>query len=730
VATARPAELARHAVAAEILFELEQDELLTRLEIGPLDHRAVAGLAEAVIERPPPAALVDWLSERSQGNALFAIGLLRALLEEQADLAAPRLQRLPESLAERVVARMKQQTEPARATAELLVVTGRPATLSDLVAFTGQSIEDLGPALAELVAGRGVVEEERGRELTYSIHHPLVRDVLYQGIGGVRRRILHRQVGRALLGAGRLAEAALHFARSAEPGDAEAISALVEAMRQAEQREAYTEALELLGELVELLPPGDRRWLNVLEAMLSGAEWVVDHRADSHTSVAIRALQAIDGVLDDSAPPLRRAEVKFRLANFLAWGPGELDAAEAAADEAEALFRAGGDDRRALLAAREVCWVHGLRGDFPAMTALAERVMAAAEATADRFVTLQALSTLSYAALFSGRFERAEAVLDRAVTIAREDGKAYRLTTILSQLASVMSFTGRSAEALEVIEQAKARNPAYRDTVLPEIEACVLWHAGAYEAAVESGREHIARSPAGTPRRRSMGMAWAAISAAETGDLMTAERFLSRARTALEGRDWSMFWQYTRYGEGVLAWRQGRDADAVGVIRSACDRMLAMGVSTYVAVPLVDLAEVAAGAGDLATGRSAIAYLERVAADLDRDVYVGLRALAAASVALAAGEPAAEPARTAMRLLAGTGWRALLGRAHDLLGRALPAADRAEAVAAFEAAIGLFSACNASWRKDQSLEALRRLGSAGRRAVAAALGPRDRKSVV
>jgi DNA-binding CsgD family transcriptional regulator len=44
-------------------------------------------------------------------------------------------------------------------------------------------------------------------------------------------------------------------------------------------------------------------------------------------------------------------------------------------------------------------------------------------------------------------------------------------------------------------------------------------------------------------------------------------------------------------------------------------------------------------------------------------------------------------------------------------------------VAAFERAAALFERCGSSWRRRRSLDALRRLGSAGRRAAAAALGP-------
>ena len=211
---------------------------------------------------------------------------------------------------------------------ERLAVVGRPVSLGDLTTLTSSTLEDVGPTLSELVEAGIVIEEERGSELSYELYHPLVRDVIYEATSGARRRVLHRQAGRSLLRAGHLAEAALHFARSAERGDSEAVEVLLDAMRQAERREAFREALDLQAELVELLPADDQRWLEVLEAMYARAEWLIDHRAETNAPVAIRALRAIDGLLEGSADDARRAIVKFRLANFLAWGTGELEQAK------------------------------------------------------------------------------------------------------------------------------------------------------------------------------------------------------------------------------------------------------------------------------------------------------------------------------------------------------------------------------------------------------------------
>ena len=408
VATSRPADLAGQEVAAQALFELDEDGFLQRLEVTPMDRNTTGELAETIIGQPPPAALIEWVGQRARGNPLYIISLVRALLEEHADLSAPGLRRLPEGLTERMAARTRGADATMRAVLDLLAVVERPLPLADLAALTGLPAERLDPVLATLITGRAVAEGQRAGELIYEIQHPLIRDVIYQQISGARKRALHRQAARSLLGSGRLAEAALHFARSAEPGDEEAVRVLLDAMRQAEQREAFRETLDLLSELVDILPPADPRWLDVLGAMYWQAEWVVDHRAEARAETAIRALRAIDGQMGGSADDARRATVKFRLANFLAWGTGELEDAEHACSEAVRLFEAAGEPRQALLARREIGWIRYLRGDIAGMAAESARVVEAADVLSDRFVAMQGLAALGYSSTLRARFADSE----------------------------------------------------------------------------------------------------------------------------------------------------------------------------------------------------------------------------------------------------------------------------------------------------------------------------------
>jgi DNA-binding CsgD family transcriptional regulator len=724
VATARAAVLAHHEVASQVLFELEQDGLASRIELRRLDRHALEGLAVALLQRPAPEALVDWLLERSRGNALFAISLVRALLEEGANLSAPRLERLPESLTQRAVSQLRQLDEAQRETLEVLAVLGSRAEFADLPALTGRLPAELQTVLAGLVSAQLVDEEETTRELIYDIQHPLVREAVYQSIGGARRRILHQRLGRALRSVGRFSEAALHFARSATQGDQEAIATLLEAVRQAEQRETQREALELLAAVVELLPAGDPRWLNVYDAISWRAEWVVDHRADAHTQTAIRAMRAIDALLVSSPDATRRARVKFRLASFLAWGTGDLNEAEPMCVQAVSLLKAAGEEREGLLAARELAWIRGLRGDFAGMEADARRVAGSAEVGGERFVLMQGLAALGWAASFQGRFHQAEAALTQALAIASEDQKTYRVTAILTLLALVRAREGRGNEALNLLRQAKDGNPAYRETVLPEGEVQTQWVIGNFTAAVNAARESVAWSPGGVSLRRTHGMAFGALAAAETIEIAEGRRFLARARAALQDRDLPRHQQLYRYADGILAWHEGPRSGTLFGLAEVASRLRDIGAMMDLPDVLLDLAEVSVEAGELATALAAAAELDGLAARLDRDRYRALAAVAGGWASLASGDTsgAAARARSAVTLLAEGSCHGLLARALEVLGRSLSGSDRSEAVEALKQAASVSISCGATWRRERIIEAMRPLGSGGQRAAAAAMG--------
>jgi DNA-binding CsgD family transcriptional regulator/tetratricopeptide (TPR) repeat protein len=725
LAAARPSELAENETGTDVLLGLEQEGALQRRHLRPLDGEALGDLAQAVLEEVPPRPLVDWLADHSRGNPLFALGLLQALIDEGADLSAPVLHSIPEELAERVGQRMHRLDERELAALEALATAQGRVELHDLVALTGLPIKRLAVGLEELVRLRMVAEGERGRELTYEIAHPLIQHSIYERIGLARRRGMHRRIARVLLESGRLAEAAPHFAQSAAIGDDEAIQALRNAVQQAESREAYREALTILGVLVELIPAGDHRWLDVLHALSWRAEWVVDHRADTHALLGIKAMKAIDVLLADSPDPAPRATVKFRLAQFLGWGSGDLDEAERACAAGRSLFERAGDGASVLLADNELAWIHGLRGDYAAMEAGGKGVGEAAQAIGDSVAAIQGLHTMGHAAWIRGRFAEGEAALLRSNAIAREEHKIYRLTVGLISLATCFAVQGRVEEARSLLDEAKAANPGWRDSILPEWESIVQWFAGDFRSALTRAQEAAAERVGELSKRRVIGVVFAALAAVEAGQPSEARRHLARARRAIGDREWQFFTHACAHAEGILAWQEGNTAEALAGMRHAPARILRTGAQPFAAVVLLDLAELAAELGDAAVAADAAGELAKIAERIDGDLYLAMAMMGSAWSELAAdgSNEGVAPARRAVELLSDSGCRAFRARALELLGRSLIGNDRVAAVNALEKAAMAFDACGAVWRRDRAADRLRTLGARGRRAAAAVGGP-------
>jgi len=728
VLTARTTELAAAAVASSALLGLEQEGFLVRRTLDPLDAAEVRSLAIAATGRDQVSdRLVRWLVERSAGTPLFAAGLLRALLEEGADLDRPSLTRLPEDLSQRLEMRLRDLEAPARSVLELVAMAGERVGFSDLQSLSGQGLDELAGRLDELVRQRLVAEIDSGRDLYYEMAHPLLGEAVVRGLGGARRRALHRHIARALVTAGRPGAAATHFVASSSVGDPEAVDALRAALAQAEARELHREALALLQALLELLPAGDARWLEVADALALQPEWIVDHRADVGSEIGAEAMRRIDQVLAARPDPQRQGAVQLNLAVFLAWGLGEYDAALPLCETAAQRFAQSGDRRAELLARSEIGYLHWQRREMTQWQTIAEEVLAAGRATGDEFVVLQGLSALAHCQLLGGTLEMALDTIDDALACARATGRLYRTSYLLAQGALALSFLGRIPEATARLAEGKAANPAFRDTLLIDWGITVDHLAGRLAAGVDSFREQLAWT-GGYGRRRAWGASEAAIAAAELGRVDEADAIVAALREVFGGRRWQLQGDQVPWAAAVVAGLTGSGPvdlePLIESVRGQSDGGWPDG--PYTRLMLADLAELAAGAGD----RAAADVVEVLAGRCDPlSSGPGLAAVlefasAGAALARGAAKETVDSLKAATVDLDRAGWPLLAGRAAAMLGRAAArAGDRDTALAALTEAAARFEACGAVVRRDRAAEDLRGLGARGRRAGTAVTGP-------
>jgi len=725
VIAGRTVELLSHAMASDVILGLEQEGFLRRDPIAPLAQSEIEELAAAVLDQPVQATLVTWLMERSQGSPLFAVGLLRALVDEGADLADPVLHSLPEDLAERVEARLRELTAADRSLLELVAVVGARVELDELIALWGRPLDDAAQSLETLVHQRLLVEEDLGRTIRYEVGHPLIQEAIYGSIGAARRRALHRFVARALVTAERYGSAAGHFVRSASIGDVEAIEALTEALRQAEARTLHRESLALLQALLEIVPAGDQRWLRIFEAMAWQAEWIVDHRADVGWETGLAAMRRIDHLLEGTRDTARRAVAKFHVGSFLVWGEGELAAGLALIEEARELFTAAGRSDAALLALNEIGYVQAIAGDEPSHRATAERVITLAEEDNDRLALLQGCCSLAHALLWGGIVTEAPPVLERALELARADRRNYRTSYLLGQWGYAASLLGEMDRAHELIAEGRASTPDYRDTMLPDFETFVQWIAGDLRSGLGAARESMAWDSGHISRRRAFGASYGGMCALELGEVDEAVHISGAAAAVFGGRDW---WIHS----AQAAWLQANidrvlgDTDAaVAGLETTARYLGRVGAGLTAAFVVADLADLCAQLARPEPVRGALSAAPPIARPPAAGPQGALADFSTGALAIASSAPADAVADLgrAVNGFDRAGWTLFAARSRVLLARALAPADRDRALEVLTEAATRFETSGAVHRYTATLDALDGLGGRGRRARAAVNGP-------
>jgi DNA-binding CsgD family transcriptional regulator len=718
---ARPGELARVGIATRVMAVLNQQGVLHRIRLAAFDSADLGLLTRATVGATEvPSALETWVMDRSQGNALFAVGLVQALIDGRHDLNTPQLQHVPAELSDRVVAQLDELDDPARATLDVLALLGR-VDMTDLVRLGAEAFDRLAPILDRLETLRLITHEQRGHELVYEVAHPLIQEIVYESIGPARRRAIHRQVARGLRAMGKLGAAAPHFARSSGPADDEGIAALLDAVGEAEGRQAYAEAFAILEVLLNLVPPGDRRWLEVLDSMARSPEWVIDHRVDHNASTGVEVLRRIGQALAQTPESPGHAKVQYRLAHFLAWGLGELTEAKWVMEDARARFERAGDRRSAMLAGNELAYLAGMGGDVAAWEAMHREVADAALAAGDRLVRLHALSSLGIALEWQGQLVESEAAYRASAEIAREDGRAYRINWILVHLAVGLAIQGRGNEAEAALASARA---VYHDPVetIYWYASWVWWLVGDRRKAVATTAEFAALRPV-IPRRMVPAVVFGAAAAAEAGLPDEAASFLALADAALAHGQWYGFDAVATWARGVDARIREGPGAALPLLVASADALQSLGYYPKLAMVLADVAEAAARSGDRGRSRWAAELAEDAATHIDAGPYPSLARLTGAWAALADGRRS-DVADLAHRAADGLScWPAYHARALALAGEASAASDRQLAVGELDRAAGLMSSVGALARRTEVMARLAALGSGGRRAAARAQGP-------
>jgi DNA-binding CsgD family transcriptional regulator len=227
------------------------------LRLGALTQTAVADIVLDAVRARPDASLLT-LADKAHGNPFLLMELLGGLhedgrLEVSGDRAAATGSALPCRLAAGMQQRLGGLSDAASQVVQVAAVLPDRFSAGLLAAMLERQPASLMSAVDEAMRADLLLEDDE--QLRF--RHDLLREATRQSLPQSLRRAMERQSASIMLSMGAApAEVATQLARSAEPGDKEAISAL----RQAAQSVGHSDpggAADLSKRALELLPVHD-----------------------------------------------------------------------------------------------------------------------------------------------------------------------------------------------------------------------------------------------------------------------------------------------------------------------------------------------------------------------------------------------------------------------------------------------------------------------------------------
>ncbi|OBB80340.1 LuxR family transcriptional regulator [Mycobacterium colombiense] len=664
----------------------------TFLRLAAMTPDAVADMVQDAVRAKADVSLLN-LAAKAHGNPFLVSELLGGLGEEgRLNASGGRVLATGDALPRRLGATMHQRLDLLSGDASEVVRVA--AVLPDrfsaglLAAMLERQPASLLSALEEAVRADLLVED--GARLRF--RHDLLREATRQSLPQSLRRAMERQAASVMLGIGAApAEVATQLARSAEPGDREAIDALRQAAQSVGRGDASA-AADLSKRALELLPA---HGVDYGSLVADTVEWLNRAtRYDEAHALADRAL-ATQLSQDDEA------EIRLQVA------AGTEDPEQRIAELRHALQLAGIND---ITRARHQAWVayfevvNGLHADAAAAGVAA----AAAAATGDleaRIVSATALALIDYQ---DGYAVRALRSMDKVEALTRSGEATFGGIYAAKRRAGLIVCTGSledaSAQVAEGTEKAHRERNAMALPGWTHLGGMVHAAAGRLAAARGTIEALPRREWANSTEVNIERMLVLAEVAARTGDRKLLQDLVSEAQGLYPSTS-PLLSCGAAYVVALAAWHRGDVHDAVRWLGGQNTRVITpLWPNVFDQVILMSrVASVAGDAGLRARVLQTVEVLER-----ERPGVALFAAVAQQARGILDGD--ADALLEAANAL-GT-WRPLLyaDAAEDAAEELARAGRDAEATESLDKAFDTFVECEALADARRVARALRRLG--------------------
>jgi DNA-binding CsgD family transcriptional regulator len=522
------------------------------LQVAAMSPSAVADIVQDAVRANADESLLN-LAAKAHGNPFLVRELVRGLDEEgRLTVSGGRAVASGQVLPRRLGAGMRQRLDHLSADAGEVVRVA--AVLPDrfsaglLAAMLERQPSSLLSALAQAVRADLLVDD--GEQLKF--RHDLLREATRQSLPQSVRRALERQSASVMLSMGAdPAEVATQLARSAEPGDREAINALRLAAQSVGRSDAGA-AADLSRRALELLPADDA------EHGLLVAETVgLLNRASRYAEAEELAVAA----LSETVSPEEEAEIRLRLPTV------NKHSAQRRVEENRRALQLG--DISEVTRARHLAWLaynlmfqkHG--GEA---RAAANEAAAAAASAGDLEATILANLTLAlldggegYAGRSVRRLEELCALARASDVTAAHDLAAMHYPLLL---AAVGRLDDAATQVAEGTAQARREHNAMALAIWATMDGAVHLAAGRLSAARAATESLAHPQQTGASEPDMARMVILAEVAVRTDDRTLLQQMVNDARDAYPNGS-SVVRRGTAHVLALGAWQRGDVQDAM-----------------------------------------------------------------------------------------------------------------------------------------------------------------------
>ena len=557
----------------------------TFLRLAAMTPDAVADMVCDAVRAKADASLLN-LAGKAHGNPFLVSELLGGLGEEgRLDVSDGRAMATGHAMPRRLGASIQQRLDLlSRDASEVVRVA---AVLPDrfsaglLAAMLERQPTSLLSAVDEALRAGLLVEDED--QLRF--RHDLLREATRQSLPQTLRRAMERQSASVMLGLGATpAEVATQLARSAEPGDVEAINALREAAQSVGNSDASV-AADLSKRALELLPAGDPEYGQLVAETME-----LLNRASRYQEAEDLAVAA----LSETVSPDEEAEIRLRLAT-----PNQHSAQRRVEENRRALRLV---DVSEVTRARHLAWLAynlALQDQCKQQRAAADEAAAAAAATGDPEATILAEVTLALLDGGEGYAGRALRRLEDLLPLARASGVTAARDLAAVHYALTLAAVGRLDEAATQVadgmERVRREHDAMALDLWTMIDGLVHLAAGRLSAARTAAESLPRPQGTGVAEPGMMRMVILAEVAASTGDRNLLQQTVNDVQeTYCTGS--SLVSRSVAHVLALAAWRRGDVHDAMRWLATVT--LIGSPLGPLVVKRVMLTARVASAAGD------------------------------------------------------------------------------------------------------------------------------------